>query len=179
MRQGEKLYSAKHGDRRRENSALGSPQQHKCHKTVPRDQESPKTAPVDQSMSEKGDPELEARRNRLKSRFHKLFHVNKTAKYFEYNAQFRQDVTISLQKGRRVPIHIQAAVQKEVKKPIASGHIEKLAEVGEDAFVSPVVTTNKSDGNVKLALYSIELKNRSSKRLYSCRYSSNYSTKSP
>ncbi len=69
-------------------------------------------------------------------------------------------MTISQQKGRRVPIHIQAAVEKDVNKLTAEGHIKKLAQVGEDAFVSPVVITHKSDGTVKIALDSIELNKR-------------------
>ena len=97
-----------------------------------------------------------ARRSGLKGQFQKLFHVNKTVNDFEYNVQFRKEMTISQQKGRRVPIHTQAAhtQEKEVNKPIAEGHIEKLAE---DAFVSPVVITNNSDGTVKISLNSIEL----------------------
>ena len=66
-------------------------------------------------------------------------------------------MVITQQKGRRVPIHIQSAVEKEVQKLIDGGHIERLAEVGEDAFVSPVVITHKSDDTVKIALDSVEL----------------------
>ena len=35
--------------------------------------------------------------------------------------------------------------------------MQKLEEVGEDTFVSPVVVTRKSDGSVKVALVSVEL----------------------
>ncbi len=66
-------------------------------------------------------------------------------------------MVISQQKGRRVPIHIQSAVEKEVQKLIDGGHIERLTEVGEDVFVSPVVITHKSDGTVIIALDSVEL----------------------
>ncbi len=49
------------------------------------------------------------------------------------------------------------AVEKEIEKLINEAHIEKLEEVGEDIFVSPVVVTRKSDGSVKIALDSVEL----------------------
>ena len=78
-------------------------------------------------------------------------------KNFEYNVQFKSDMTVSQQKGRRVPIHIQKAVETEVNKLVKGGQLEKLTEVGEDIFVSPVVITHKSDGTVKIALDWIEL----------------------
>ena len=139
IRKAEKLKTAKHGTRKKENSDSRAPQHQKCHKTVPEDLKCPKTVPDDQEKADNGDPELEARRTRLKGQFHKLFNVNTTVKDFEYNVQFRKDMTVSQQKGRWVPIHIQAAVEKELNKLIAECHIEKLSEVGEDAFVSPVV----------------------------------------
>ncbi len=64
---------------------------------------------------------------------------------------------ISQQKGRRLPIHIKKAVETEVNKLVQGGRLEKLNEVGEDTFVSPVVITHKSDGTVKIALDSVEL----------------------
>ena len=78
-------------------------------------------------------------------------------KNFKYDVQFTVDMTITQQKGRRVPIHIQTAVEKEVEKLIDGGHIERLTEVGEDIFVTSVVITHKSDGTVKIALDSVEL----------------------
>ena len=56
------------------------------------------------------------------------------------------------QKGRRVPFHIQKAVEGEVNE-----HTEKLTETGEDNFMSPVLITRKSDGSVKIALDSVQL----------------------
>ncbi len=64
---------------------------------------------------------------------------------------------ITQQKGRRIPIHIQQAVETEVAKLVKNGHIEKLRKIGEDTFVSPVVITRKSDGSVKIALDSVQL----------------------
>ena len=55
-------------------------------------------------------------------------------------------MTFTRQKGRRVPIHIQKAVENEVSKLVKRGHLEKLTEVGEDIFVSLVVITHKAMG---------------------------------
>ncbi len=55
-----------------------------------------------------------------------------------------------------MPIHIQKAVENEVKKRVKGGHLEKETEVGEDIFVSPEEITHKSQGTVKIALDSIE-----------------------
>ena len=39
------------------------------------------------------------------------------------------------------------------------GHIVKLNKCDEDCFISPIVTTRKKDGSIKLALDSHELIN--------------------
>ncbi len=52
---------------------------------------------------------------------------------------------------------MQKAVETELEKLIKKGHVEKLEEVGEDIFVSPVVVTRKSDGSVIIALDAVEL----------------------
>ncbi len=51
----------------------------------------------------------------------------------------------------------QSAVEREVNILIEGGHLERLTDVGEDTFVSPVVITHKSDSTVKIALDSVEL----------------------
>ena len=45
----------------------------------------------------------------------------------------------------------------ELKKLIRTGHLEKINDVDEDCFVSPVVITVKSDKSVKIALDSRKL----------------------
>ncbi len=76
-------------------------------------------------------------------------------KNFKYKVQYKKHMEIIQQKSRRVPIDIQQAVETEVDKLIKQGPIEKLSEIGEDTFVSPVVITRKSDGSVKIALDSV------------------------
>ncbi len=69
-----------------------------------------------------------------------------------YDVQFKQGMEIKQQKGRRIPIHMQKAVETGLQKLVNEEHVENLEEVGEDVFVSPVVVTRKSDGSVKIAL---------------------------
>ncbi len=96
-------------------------------------------------------------RNQLKQKFHNIFQFKHTVKNFEYDVQFNQKMTIMQQKGRRIPVHMQKAVESEIEKLISEGHIEKLEEVGEDILISPVVVTRKGYGSVKIALDSVEL----------------------
>ena len=61
------------------------------------------------------------------------------------------------QKARFLPLHLQENVGREFEKLIKSGHLAKIHDVNEDCFVSPVVTTLKSDKPVKIALGSRKL----------------------
>ena len=56
-----------------------------------------------------------------------------------------------------MPLHLQEDVGKELEKLIRTGHLEKINDVDEDCFVSPVVITVKSDKSVKIALDSRKL----------------------
>ena len=106
---------------------------------------------IDQEAESKIDKQLVNEKNR------DLFHVDKTVKIFEYDVQFKLNMDIKQQKGRRIPIHMQVPVGTELEKLINEGHVEKLEEVGEYIFVSPVVVTRKSNGSVKIALDAVEL----------------------
>ena len=57
-------------------------------------------------------------------------------------------------KGRRVPLHLLAGVNEELKKMEKEGHIIKLEKSDEDCFISPIVITRKKDTSIKLALDS-------------------------
>ena len=57
-------------------------------------------------------------------------------------------------KGRRVPLHLLAGVNEELKRMEKEGHIIKLEKCDEDCFISPIVITRKKDTSIKLALDS-------------------------
>ena len=61
------------------------------------------------------------------------------------------------QKARPIPLHLQEAVGNEIEKLTKSGHLERVKQVDEDCFVSPVVITVKNDKSVKIALDSRKL----------------------
>ncbi len=99
----------------------------------------------------------------LGHKFRKLFQKRHTVRdfiRFRYNVQFKRDMEIRQQEGRRVPIHIQKSVETELTKLSREGHIDKLDHVGKNVFVSPAVITRKSDGSLKFALDSVELNNQ-------------------
>ena len=61
------------------------------------------------------------------------------------------------QKARPVPLYLQQDVGRVVEKLIRIGHLEKINDVDEDCFISPVVITVKSDKLVKIAFDSRKL----------------------
>ena len=62
------------------------------------------------------------------------------------------------QKARRIPLHLQEDVGRELENLMKFGHLEKINDVDEDCTLSPVVITVKSDKSVKIALDSRKLK---------------------
>ena len=89
--------------------------------------------------------------------FKKLFQENSEVKNFKYNVTFKNDFKVEQQRGRRIPIHVQKAVEEEIKKLTEEGHITKIEQLDEDTFVSPAVIAVKSDGSVKIAMDAIQL----------------------
>ena len=56
-------------------------------------------------------------------------------------------------KGRRVPLHLLAGVNEELKRmETEEGHIKKLEKWDEDCFINPIVITRRKDTSIKLAL---------------------------
>ena len=66
--------------------------------------------------------------------------------------EFKQNAKITQQKGRRVPVQLQEAVQKEIERLLEEGHIEKVNEVTDKQLIQPVVITVKKYKGVKIAL---------------------------
>ena len=94
---------------------------------------------------------------KISENFKTLFENNSEVKNFKYNVNFREDFKVEQQRGRRIPIHVQSAVEKEVEKLIKEGHLTKIEQLEEDTFVSPAVIAVKSDGSVKTAMDAIQI----------------------
>ena len=86
-----------------------------------------------------------------------MFENNETIKDTEIKIQLKPGHHLVKQKARPVPLHLQEDVGKELEKLIRTGHLEKINDVDEDCFVSPVVITIKGDKSVKIALDSRKL----------------------
>ena len=69
-------------------------------------------------------------------------------------------------KGRRVPLHLLAGVNEELKRMEKEGHIIKLEKCDEDCIISPIVITRKKDTSIKLALDSKLLNDQIFKNKY-------------
>ena len=57
----------------------------------------------------------------------------------------KEDAAISRQKGKRMPIQMQKAVDAEIKRLLKDGHIVKIDEIKNDVFIEPTVITVKND----------------------------------
>ena len=87
-------------------------------------------------------------------KFPDLFRNNTTIKDAETNIQLEPGHYPVKQKARPIPLYLQEAVGKEIEKLTKSGHLERVKQVDEDCFASPVVITVKNDKSVKKALDS-------------------------
>ena len=99
----------------------------------------------------------QSEREKIFGKFQDLFENNETIKDTEKNIQLKPGHFPIKQKARQVPLHLEEDVERELKKLIRTGHLEKINDVDEDCFVSPVVITTKSDKSVKIALDSRNL----------------------
>ena len=99
----------------------------------------------------------QSERENIFNKFPDLFENNDTIKDTEINIQLKPGHYPVKQKARPIPLHLQEDVGRELEKLIKSGHLEKVKDVDEDCFVSPVVITVKNDKSVKIALDSRKL----------------------
>ena len=94
----------------------------------------------------------QSEREKVFNKSPELFENNGTMKNAEINIQLKPGHYPVKQQAMPVPLHLQEEVGREKERLINSGHLEKINDVDEDCFVSPVVITVKSDKSVKIAL---------------------------
>ena len=100
-------------------------------------------------------PEInQSEKEKVINKFTDLFENNRTIKDTEINIQLKPGHYPVKQKARPIPLHLQEDVGRELAKLIKAGHLEKVKNVDEDCFVSPVVITIKNDKPVKQTLDS-------------------------
>ena len=103
-------------------------------------------------ISVEKDEELSAEAKKLSKELPDLFKRNGRIQNHKVKINLKSDAKISLQKGRRIPIQLQNAVDAEIKRLLKDDDIEKINEIKDDVYIQPTVITVKKDRSVKIAL---------------------------
>ena len=98
------------------------------------------------------ESELSAETKHFDKDFPKLFERKGKIKNHQVRINFKPGAKITQQKGRRIPIQLQKAVDEEISRLLKEGHIEKINEIKDDVIIQPTVITVKKDRSVKIAL---------------------------
>ena len=98
------------------------------------------------------EKDLSAETKQFVKEFPKLFERRGKVKNHKVRMNFKTDAKITQQKGRRIPIQLQKAVDEEIGRLLKEGHFEKINEIKDDVFIQPTVITVKKDRSVKIAL---------------------------
>ncbi len=101
--------------------------------------------------------EREDLKTKIRREFPTLFSRQGKIKNHIVRTKFKRPLRPIQQKGRRIPLALQAKVSTEISRLTKQGHIVKLKSCNEDQFISPIVITVKKDGSLKLALDSKKL----------------------
>ena len=81
-----------------------------------------------------------------------MFKRNGKVKNHQVRTNLKENARNVQQKGRRIPIQLQNAVDAEIKKLSKEGYIEKVNETKDDVFIQPAVIAVKKDRSVKIPL---------------------------
>ena len=95
----------------------------------------------------------------LRRNFPKWFSRQGKVKGHKIKCEIRKVATITQQKGRKIPLHLQDAVEAEIDKLPKEGHIRKVDKISDEVFIQPVVVTVKKNKPVKIALDARALNN--------------------
>ena len=87
----------------------------------------------------------------LVGEFSNLFKRKGRVKKYEIKIKMKDNVRISQQKGRPIPIQLQNQVDNVIEKLLKEGHIEKVDKIQDDVFIQLTVITVKKDKSVKIA----------------------------
>ena len=100
----------------------------------------------------------QSEKEKIINKFPDLFEDNKTINDTEINIPLEPRHYLVKQKARSIPVRLQEDIGRELERLIKAGHLEKVNNVDNDSFVSPVVITIKNDKSEKVALDSRKLK---------------------
>ena len=99
----------------------------------------------------------QSEREKVFNNFPDLYENNETIKDTKINIELKLGHYPVKQKARPIPLRLRKDVGRELAKLMKTGPLEKIKDVDEDCFVSPVDITVKSDKSVKRALDSRKL----------------------
>ena len=126
----------------------------------PNKNEGNRTINITKSKTERlNDKDNQNEKTNLQKEFKELFNRQGQIRGHTVKIEFKPVAKITQQKGRRVPIQLQEAVQEGIERILSEGHIEKVTEVTDKEFIQPVVITVKRDKSLKIALDARELNN--------------------
>ena len=77
------------------------------------------------------------------TKFKNLFDRQGISKDHIVSSKFKYPLCPIQEKGRRISIHTQDKVEKEIEKLLTEGHITKLDKCTSDCFIAPIVITVK------------------------------------
>ena len=95
----------------------------------------------------------------IKNKFANIFKRQRKIVGHTIYIDIREGAKVTQQKGRRVPLQLQKAVDEEIRNLLAAGHIERIDKITDEMFIQPVVITVKKDRSVKIALDARSLNN--------------------
>ena len=81
-------------------------------------------------------------KNKLRNQFSSLFTRQGQIRDHTVKIEFKPEAKITQQKGRRVPIQLQDALQEEIERLLNEGQIERVTDITDKKFIQPVVKRN-------------------------------------
>ena len=88
--------------------------------------------------------------SKFKELFNRVGKISNDHKVTHFHSPFK----LVKVKGRRVPLHLLAGENEELKRMETEGRMIKLEKCVEDCLMSSIVITRKKDGSINLALDS-------------------------
>ena len=85
----------------------------------------------------------EGRKDKFFNKFRNFFDRQGISKKHIVSSKFKYTLCPIQEKGRRIPIHIQDKVEKEIEKILTEGHITKLYKCTSGCFIAPIRLTVK------------------------------------
>ena len=91
----------------------------------------------------------QSEKQKILHQFPDLFSNTRTIRDTETNTETEKVHYLAKQRGRQIPLHLQAPRALELKNSIKAGHLEKVINVDDDCLVSLVGSDNSEEQQVR------------------------------